>query len=133
MKTTLTREVRDRSVAALRRAHAEGTKKANGQPVDEAGGVCSCVVIAREFGVLPELRSQWADPSWRKLYDAVLSLGYPATGAAEAPVPLIARINDHRPRPFVYRTFDEVADVIERWDVVDEAEQICRDAASVPA
>lgn len=125
MNTKLTREVRDRSVAALRRAHAEGQKKADGEPWDGEGGVCSCVIIAEEFGI--EIRAE--DPVM--LYAKIADLGFPMGGLGRI-IPTIARINDARKSGLERRTFADVADVIETWDVVDGAEQICREASSCP-
>lgn len=141
MTASLTREVRDRAVAALRRAHTAGRRKAEGTPIDLFGGVCSCVIIAEEFDIpVPERGDPVAEQA---MYHAVIALGFPRAGRVSMPVPTVAAVNDATVAAVNdataergtrrARTFDEVADVLARWDVIDAAEQICRDAVAVPA
>lgn len=123
----LTREARDRAAAALRRAHAERRPMAKGVPLQMATDgtlrVCSCVIIAEEFGfeISDEDRAEVARRARRagaRVYEVVDALG----------------IDTHN---VFYRndrttwTFSDVAEWVAALDVVDEAEAICRDAAEL--
>lgn len=137
MSTTLTRERRDRHVAALREAHRTGRRKAIGSPYRTApdgtiDAVCTCVIIAEAEGhTVDEVRER--GDTW--LYNFVTSLGYPGSEG-----PASRRVF---PRPVLFNdayfllgdpsTFADVADMIEALEVIDEAETICRDAVAVSA
>lgn len=137
---TLTRDVRDRAVAALRQAHTEGRPLRVGKPwsyygpgdnIDEdipADAVCSCVVIAEAFG-MPEAASPGdiRTIGITRRNDAIEDL-YTALDRVGIPSGIVYITNDSR------RSFDVVADRLALIDVVDAAEAICRDAAElVPA
>lgn len=125
MNTTLTRDVRDRAVTALRRAAWVNRPLNVGYPVDLHGGeaVCSCWVIAEDAG-FPISQD---DPS--AVYSALNHLGFSSLrdDFDGGQVRQIYSANDR------FRDFDKVADVIATFEVVDEAEAICRDAVSVSA
>jgi hypothetical protein len=128
--TVLTRDVRDRAVAALRKAHAEGRRKATGIARQFDGAVCSCVIIAEAEGIIRRDEEQWPVS---KLYASVSALGFPTYETSGVELPVIVRMNDEFVTATTTRTFAEVADMVAALDVVDEAEAICRDAAAVPA
>lgn len=125
--TTLTKATRDRAVAALRRAHDEGRAKAEGHAWRPDGSVCACVIIAEAEGIETPVDDVM------HLYRAVAALGFPTfTAGTSLTYPTVVRMNDYdvgRRRS----TFDDVADMVAALDVVDEAEQICRDAVLVSA
>lgn len=131
--TMLTRDVRDRAVAALRQAHNEGrTVFTNGVAAQRGdGGIdgCACYIIAQEFGI--ELASL-PRPSHRPGYVATW-LGGGGEGGGEIydgleklgiPYIFIFSKNDST------GSYAAVADVVATFDVLDEAEAITRDAAS---
>lgn len=127
--TTLTRDVRDRAVTALRKAHADGRIKSEGYPVNpRTGGVCSCVVVAEAFGI-PAVVDDGAVP-YRSdtLYYDISALGF----ATSSGFPVLVRFNDAHLGSRL-PTFADVADMVDALDVVDEAEAICRDAVLVSA
>lgn len=113
MTTTLTTETRNRAVAALRRAHETNRPLSTGYQRD-GDKVCSCYILGEEFGLrLPEAGVHGTYDLIRDIY----GLGLDA--------PSIWSKND------VTASFGAVADLIEMFEVVDEAEAICRDAVLV--
>lgn len=122
--TTLTRETRDRAVAALRRAHNEGRPVNFGSVRSgDSRKVCSCFVIVEGLGVnLPAFG--FVDSS---VYLYMRDLGFGRWGAVGSYATQIAEKND------ATESFAAVADLVATFDVVDEAEAICRAAVQVPA
>lgn len=134
--TQLTRNVRDRAVAALRQAHEEGrTVLTHGVAAQrDDGGIdgCACYIIAQEFGIeltsepMPTNRYGYAS-EWRggradsgnEIYDGLEKMGIPYI--------FIFSKNDST------GSYAAVADVVATFDVVDEAEAITRDAVLVGA
>ena len=148
----LTKETFDRAIAALRRAGQQNRPKVE-QVAAYKGAVCTCYVIAEEFGLIPvppEIPRVWPDDVgddieqvrsydlWQEfdgdVYEAVKSLGFnPATvyGANDTGV-REGRIDVR----FRSANWDEVADRLVEYygpKVVQAAERIAKDAVPVPA
>lgn len=124
--TVLTRDVRDRAVAALRKAKKDGERLLTNSVAAELpdGTIigCSCYIVAREFGIgletegllgdwegggAPDAVKYW-DGSWRsgaEIYDGLDALGFRYVSIFAA--------NDAR------KDFGQVADVVATFPVVD--------------